>query len=306
MLASGRSLVLTVRMAVIAALFLISPTVFGQSSFNPVILSFEGSVEVRRGDVQENIGGQANQPTKAIKVAASKIAVAVRERLFRGDTIITGGDGRIVLGLADGSQAVVAPKSVVKIEDLSASPRHLSEVLKGKTRVQIEKFGGRPNPYRVNTPTTVIAVRGTVFDVVVEEGQTEVFLHEGEVDVNSLNFPDQVKRLVPGEWARVRLFRPPLEPRLFSPGKNDRFFRMRSRSGFGGPIERSAGGRLAGAGLPSSRGEESRRSTEQLPGDPTTDSRGSRREPGGVAGRAGGTGESPRSTSRSRPGGRRL
>src|SRR4029078_7551238 len=107
-----------------------------------------------------------------------KIAYKVNDELRTGDTIITGKSGRFVLGLSDGSQAMIAPQTTVVIKDLSQSPRTLFNVIRGKTRIHIEKLGGQPNPYRVNTPTAVIAVRGTIFDVLVDGNETQVFLHE--------------------------------------------------------------------------------------------------------------------------------
>jgi hypothetical protein len=98
-------------------------------------------------------------------------------------------------------------------------------VLRGKTRVRIEKVGGRPNPYRVNTPTTVIAVRGTLFDVIVTEKETQVFVHEGEVAVSNFASPKVVVILSPGEMTRVQLALPPQSPSHFRPGRNNDNFK---------------------------------------------------------------------------------
>lgn len=204
------------------------------------ITAIEGQVEIQRNS--------ANQPIPV------KIAFKVDDRLSAGDKIITGKNGRLVLGLSDGSQAVIAPKTIVVIQDLSQSPRTLFEVLKGKTRIQIEKLGGQPNPYRVNTPTAVIAVRGTIFDVVVNDSDTEVFLHEGQVAVTNLNLPNQPIILSAGQTTRVFLQRPPNPPGSFKPGRNDGNFRM-SDAGRGG----QPNGRIADTSgrQPQTRGDSS-------------------------------------------------
>lgn len=199
----------------LAALFL-TGTVSSQQMVSARITSIEGQVEIQRNPV--------NQPIPV------KIAFKVDDRLSAGDKIITGKNGRLVLGLSDGSQAVIAPKTTVVIKDLSQSPRTLFEVLKGKTRIQIEKLGGQPNPYRVNTPTAVIAVRGTIFDVLVEENETEVFLHEGEVAVTNLRLPNQPVILSAGQTTRVMMQRPPNPAGSFKPGRNDGNFRMSEAS----------------------------------------------------------------------------
>lgn len=194
-----------------AVLLLLTGAVSAQQLVSARITAIEGQVEIRRYP--------SNQPVPV------KIAFKVEDRLSAGDTIVTGKNGRLVLGLSDGSQAVIASKTTVIIKDLSESPRTLFEVIKGKTRIQIEKLGGQPNPYRVNTPTAVIAVRGTIFDVLVEDNQTEVFLHEGEVAVTNLLLPAQPIFLSAGQTTRVLMQRPPNPPGNFKPGRNDGNFR---------------------------------------------------------------------------------
>jgi hypothetical protein len=57
----------------------------------------------------------------------------------------------------------------------------------GQVRFYIQRLGGRPNPYSVQTPTALIAVRGTVFDVNVDPAQiVEVRCLEGRVTVENL------------------------------------------------------------------------------------------------------------------------
>ena len=54
----------------------------------------------------------------------------------------------------------------------------------GRVKVHIQKLGGQPNNNRVTTPTAVISVRGTIFDVSVEDGEsTLVAVEEGLVEV---------------------------------------------------------------------------------------------------------------------------
>jgi hypothetical protein len=177
------------------------------------VLSIEGQVEIRRQP-----GGQAQM---------QNIAFKVDDELKAGDVIITGKSGRLSLGLSDGSQAVIAPKTTVVIKDLSQSPRTLFNVIRGKTRIRIEKLGGKPNPYRVNTPTAVIAVRGTIFDVLVEEDKTEVFLHEGEVVVTNLTALDKEVFLLAGQMTRISQRRAPDPPSPFKAGRNDGTFKAR-------------------------------------------------------------------------------
>src|SRR5262245_18994730 len=163
--------------ACIAVLMGAEGAVAAQNLVSARVLAVEGEVEIHR------------QPDN--QAQAQKIAFKIDDELRAGDRIITGRKGRLALGLSDGSQAVIAPQTTVVIQDLSQSPRALFNVIRGKTRIHIEKLGGQPNPYRVNTPTAVIAVRGTVFDILVEGDETQVYLHEGAVTVTNLTTPGQ-------------------------------------------------------------------------------------------------------------------
>jgi hypothetical protein len=175
------------------------------------ILSFAGPVEIRRAPLSGTV--------------LTKINFKPSDHLKAGDRIVTGTRGLLVLGLTDGSQAVVGERTVVEVRDLGNSPRELFHVLRGKTRVYIEKLGGRPNPYRINTPTAVIAVRGTLFDVIVKTNETEVFVHEGVVAVSGLESPEQTILLSARQRTRVRRGQVPALPTSFEPGRNDDSFR---------------------------------------------------------------------------------
>jgi ferric-dicitrate binding protein FerR (iron transport regulator) len=177
------------------------------------ILSSEGPVEIER-----RAQGQAE---------LTKIAYRVNDELAAGDLIKTSKGGRLVLGLSDGSQAIIGEQTTVEITDLSRSPRTIFNVLRGKTRIRVEKMGGRPNPYRVNTPTAVIAVRGTLFDVLVSGSETRVLVYEGEVAVSNQASPSVLVVLPPGWSTRVRQDRPPDSPSTFRLDRRDDTFEPR-------------------------------------------------------------------------------
>ena len=111
-----------------------------------------------------------------------------------GDRIDTRGGGRVAIDLSDGSMVVVAPESIVTLKDYraAASLRELFSIALGMVRVRIDHFAGKPNPYRMNSPTASIAVRGTEFSIEVDAaGATQVVVFEGAVEVVSLTDPDR-------------------------------------------------------------------------------------------------------------------
>jgi hypothetical protein len=118
--------------------------------------------------------------------------------------ILTGPDGVARFQVSDGSTFDVFPNSRVIFRDNPPSWKDLVDVLLGRIKVHIEKLNGMPNHNRVMTPTAVISVRGTTFDVAIEDDDdtTLVSVEEGEVGVRNKVLGGEVS-LHPGEWVRV-------------------------------------------------------------------------------------------------------
>jgi hypothetical protein len=189
--ASGRILGSTVQASIVVAL------AFACAA--PVTRAQGTSVEARVASVS----GSA-----LLSNAAQPPSVAKRgDVLFPGEEITTRGGGHLTIELTDGSLVVVGPGSRILLKDFrtASSVRELFEILLGRVRIQINHFGGKPNPYRINSPTASIAVRGTEFSVAVNGiGETEVVVYEGLVEVASLSNPQNKVLVHPGQGVIVR------------------------------------------------------------------------------------------------------
>jgi hypothetical protein len=99
--------------------------------------------------------------------------------------IVTGADGHALLQVSDGSTIEVYPNSTFVFRQNPGNWRDLIDVFLGKVRVHIEHLGTAPNPNRVITPVAVISVRGTTFDVTVNDDDeaTIVEVEDGTVEV---------------------------------------------------------------------------------------------------------------------------
>jgi hypothetical protein len=119
--------------------------------------------------------------------------------------IVTGVDGYAQLQVSDGSTFEVFPNSRVVFRDNPGNWKDLLEVFLGRVKIQIQKIGGQPNYNKVRTPTAVISVRGTIFDVSVEDedATTLVVVDEGQVEVRHALLPSGTKTLNAGEWIRI-------------------------------------------------------------------------------------------------------
>lgn len=124
-----------------------------------------------------------------------------------GDRVDTRSGGRVVLDLSDGSMVIIQPGTLLSLRDFraAASVRELFAIAVGAVRVKIHHLTGRPNPYRMNSPTASIAVRGTEFNVNVgSDGETGVEVFEGAVEVASLSDPSDRTLVEAGGGVLVR------------------------------------------------------------------------------------------------------
>lgn len=105
--------------------------------------------------------------------------------------IVTGPDGYAAFQVSDGSTFEVFPNSRVTFRANPGSLRDLVDVWLGRIRVHVQRPGGQPNPNKIHTPTAVISVRGTTFDVGVDEEDetTRVAVEEGQVAVEHRLMP---------------------------------------------------------------------------------------------------------------------
>ncbi len=142
------------------------------------------------------------------------LSAAAQQLVQAGDELRTGPDAQIVIEVPDGSYMVVSENSKLIIEDFwNGNLRSIMNLIIGQVRFYIQRLGGRPNPYTVRTPTALIAVRGTTFDVMVDAAQiAEVRCLEGRVTVENIALPDREVILESGRKTLVRPFEYPMTP----------------------------------------------------------------------------------------------
>ena len=168
------------------------------------------------------------------------------QALAPGNMIVTTGGGRAVVALTDGSIVIIQPGSIVIFKDFhqASSLRELFEITLGQVRVKINHFAGKPNPYRMNSPTASIAVRGTEFTITVDRtGSTRVVVLDGSVEVTSLSDPSRRTLIERGQGVLVA---PGFDFQMFTPSAGD--LEDRARTG----NSDHSGGRAAASAAPPS------------------------------------------------------
>jgi ferric-dicitrate binding protein FerR (iron transport regulator) len=183
-----------------------------------------------------------------------------------GDTIqpkqeiVTGVDGYAKIQVPDGSVFEVFPGSRATFRSNQGNLRELLDLWIGRVKVHVEKLNGKPNPNRIQTPTAVISVRGTIFDVTVEEeDQTLVLVEEGQVAVQHALMPyTSPKLLNSGDYIRVYKHQP-LAEKKFDKGNilqgmlkamRDIWVMQPRTAGGGGSIPAPGPSTVPGGGLP--------------------------------------------------------
>ncbi len=142
---------------------------------------------------------KATQVAGRVSLEKERTQWAVQQGSFIqvNQVIVTGEDGFAVFQVSDGSTFEVYPNSRVTFRANPANWKDLLDVWLGRVKVHIQTLGNQPNPNRIRTPTAVISVRGTIFDVVVEEADsTLVSVEEGQVAVSHVTFPTKEPKLL--------------------------------------------------------------------------------------------------------------
>jgi hypothetical protein len=206
----------------------------GQSKEFATVIQLEGQVSVIRG------GQEPLYPKGTPGLKVKQFTVNAKEE------IVTGPDGHAIFQISDGSTFEVFQNSRVVFQG-EWSIEDMLELFLGKIRVQIEHRNG-PNHKRVQTPTAVISVRGTVFDVEVldDDGTTDVGVEEGQVIVQHRLKPGNAKTLNENETLRIYPNQPLAKAQ--GQGQNAKFWFDRFKNALGDLILHNPGGVIPGNG----------------------------------------------------------
>jgi len=132
-------------------------------------------------------------------------ALNIGDKVKIQQVIITGADGYAKFQVSDGSFFEVYPNSNVIFRKNPSNLHDLLDLIVGRVKIHIQKWSGQPNPNRILTPTAVISVRGTTFDVAVDDDDetTLVTVEEGSVDVRHALKPGVTRTVNAGESIQV-------------------------------------------------------------------------------------------------------
>ncbi len=135
----------------------------------------------------------------------SKLNLLRNGALPEGTVVETDVDAKILLRLEDGSEILLQPDSRLALkQEALPTGTTLFEFILGRLRAVVTKrFTGTPS-FQLGTPSAIVAVRGTQFEVEVNSHKvTEVDVEQGIVQVTGRYSPDKFVILEPGFSTRV-------------------------------------------------------------------------------------------------------
>ena len=165
-----------------------------------------------------------------IQLPAQAFSAPVRGEVLPPDTTVNTDEGRLLLKLSDGSDVLVRPHTKLLLKQPETSGWKYFQLLIGRVRTQIQKrLGGSP-AFQIGTPSAVISVRGTKFDVEVDRrGFTQVDVDEGVVELEAVTGRGESVMITAGFSSRVGMETGPevprptqdLRPQLDRPNRKD-------------------------------------------------------------------------------------
>jgi len=239
----------------------------GLGAITAACLLLLGLVETAPAQILPNFGPASGASAAQVVSVTGQVgtfrdgfpwALKVGDSVSPRQEVSSGPDGHAVFSLPDGSTFELFANSRATFRASTGGVTDLLDLWIGRVKVHIQKLGGRPNPNRVTTPTAVISVRGTIFDVTVEEEDvTLVLVEEGQVAVQHALLPFGEPRLLnPGDYLRVYKNDPLVKNRLDKGALGQRVFNalmdmfLYRPRGIPGPAGSPLPGGGTGGGIP--------------------------------------------------------
>jgi ferric-dicitrate binding protein FerR (iron transport regulator) len=202
-----------------------------------------------------------------VQLPQQSFVPASREMTLPPGSTITTEKGSALLLLSDGSQILVKNNSNVVLKSPEQTGQHYLEVLMGRIRAAVTKRIQGAQPFRLGTPSAVITVRGTKFEVSVNKRLvTQVEVFEGIVEVAGFG-PGAPVTLRPGYFTQVPQNHAPEQPRSMDPS-GDRPGSNRETEGRDSS-ERSGNGRNGDSENSRSSSSEDSRQQQRAPAQST-------------------------------------
>jgi len=188
-----------------------------------------------------------------VQLPGASLTRPKRGQILPSGTLVETGSGRLLLVLrTDESEILIQPHTRLVAKEPASGAWNTLDITLGRIRAYIRKRTGGTPPFQMGTPSAVIAVRGTRFDVEVNaRGVSEIDVFDGLVEVASPGIAGASVLVSPGFSTRVGIGKPPetpvptreIRPGVDVPGALAQQEFIREDTGDAGQAERELGER---------------------------------------------------------------
>lgn len=152
--------------------------------------------------------------------------VRLEMNIFKGDRIKTNLNSRVEIEMPDESLIRVNENTIFDVKEIRLADEEEDEMSftlwAGNIWAKFKKVISNRQVRRIDSPSAVVAVRGTTFEIDVDDAQTtHVRVEEGQVAVTSKDVPGEVL-VGANEETRVEKGKAPIKPRSFRRNLEDR------------------------------------------------------------------------------------
>ena len=189
---------------------------FTGQSWAPCAFAVWGSLAVlTTASADERIGNTALVHNTVERVAPQTAAIQPGDDVFANENVRTGVESLAKFVFSDQTNLALGPTSQVKLDRfVYKGPISYTKAVVNFTAgaFRFTTGGSEKRAYELKTTTATIGVRGTVFDVMVDAGDTTITLVEGDVVVcPRKNFDGDPRTLTKAQLAKyqcIELSRP--------------------------------------------------------------------------------------------------
>lgn len=148
--------------------------------------------------------------------------VRFHQKVYEGDRLRTALNSRVELQMPDGSVIKINENSMFDVKEIKTAENEQSDrqsftLWVGSLFAKFQKIVEQRQSREIETPSAVVAVRGTEFDLQVDRQQTTVVrVYDGKVSLRSKTVSGEVLVGVNQE-SKVERGKPPTPPRNFTP-----------------------------------------------------------------------------------------
>ena len=156
------------------------------------------------------------------------VPVVKEEPVHAGDVLRTKSNSMAEVRFTDGSTVRLGENTQLRIPQYSFDQDGKREkaqlfVDRGVVRAIVEKAKDKQANFLIDTPNMRGAIKGSDIVVGFQRSMTNLVSFEGQIQAQSIDFPDDVVVVTPGNTSAMSASAPPAAPRKFLPVEKQRF-----------------------------------------------------------------------------------